>query len=113
MSQLLLKENTDPMENLKGIIAELIKEYVRARTEGLITKATDRLSSFISRIIAAIVLFACMACTVFFGSFTVAFYLSELLGRPYLGFLTICGLYFLFGLLIWWQKEKMIKKTFK
>jgi hypothetical protein len=98
------------MENLKGIIAGLIKEYVKAHTEGLITKATDRLSSFISRIIAAIVLFTCMACTVFFGSFTAAFYLSEFLGKPYLGFLAICGLYFLSGLLIWWQRERMIKK---
>jgi hypothetical protein len=110
MSELLLNENAEPMENAKGVITELIKGYVKAHTEGLITKAADKLSSFMARIIAAVVLFVCMACTVFFGSFTAAFYLSELLGKPYLGFLAICGIYFLFGLLIWWQKEKMIKK---
>ena len=105
-------EKTKCMENvnLKDLTIGLIKEYIKARTEGVLTKAADRLSSFISKVAAGIFLFTCIFCTVFFGSFTAAFSLSDYFGKPYLGFLVICGFYFLLGLIIWWQRERLIKR---
>jgi hypothetical protein len=98
--------------NFKDFTTELIKEYIKARTEGMLTRAADRLSSFISRVIAAIILFICMCCTIFFASFTAAFSVSDYLGKPYMGFLAVCGFYLSLGLLIWWQRDRFIKRPF-
>jgi hypothetical protein len=96
--------------NLKDLTLGLIKGYIKARTEGVLTKASDRLSSFISKVIAGIFLFICISCTIFFASFTAAFSLSDYLGKPYMGFLAICGFYLFLGLIIWWQRERLIKR---
>ncbi|MFL5731402.1 MAG: hypothetical protein ACJ75J_18075, partial [Cytophagaceae bacterium] len=83
--------------NLKEMTMGLIKDYIKARTEGIITKASDKASTIISTMMAGLLLFLCICCAVFFASFTAAFSLSDYLGKPYLGFLAVCGFYLLVG----------------
>lgn len=96
--------------NLKDLTIGLIKGYMKSRAENILTHAADRFSSFASRLIAGFFLFACICCTVFFASFTAAFSLSDYFGKPYIGFLAVCGFYLLLGLIIWWQRERLIKR---
>ena len=96
--------------NLKEMTIGLIKDYIKAHTEGILTKASEKASSFISKMLAGLLLFLCICCTVFFASFTLAFSISNHFEKPYLGFLVVCGLYLLLGLLVWWQRDRLIKR---
>src|SRR4051812_8492342 len=77
--------------NLKNFTTDLIKEYIKARTEGILSKAADKISSAIAMLLAGMLLFTCTCCTIFFASFTAAFSLSNYIGKPYIGFLAVCG----------------------
>jgi hypothetical protein len=96
--------------NLKNMITGLIKDYIKVRAEGILTKAADKISSAVSMLFAGIILFTCIGCTIFFASFTAAFSLSNYFGKPYMGFLVVCGFYLMLGLIIWWQRERFIKR---
>jgi hypothetical protein len=96
--------------NLKEMTGKLIKDYIKARTEGIITRVSDKASSVVSAMLAGLLLFLCLCCTVFFASFTAAFSFSNYLGKPYVGFLVVCGFYLLLGIIVWWQKDRLIKR---
>lgn len=100
-------ENTNIKTEVVALIAEL-KEYASLRSTllGLQIKgmAADLIAGIGSNLV--LVIFSCMG--FFFGSFALAFYLSEKYNSNSTGFLIVAGIYFVLFLI-----ALMLKNSFK
>lgn len=92
-------------------ITDRIKEYAQIRKELAILTAVDKGSRLFANLITdgLVVLFAVL--TFFFGSLALGFYLSEVLGNTYAGFLVITGFYLLVSLIVYFTKDKYMEKA--
>lgn len=92
-------------------ITDRIKEYAQIRKELAILTAVDKGSRLFANLITdgLVVLFAVL--TFSFGSLALGFYLSEVLGNTYAGFLIITGFYFLVALIVYFTKDKYMEKA--
>ena len=99
----------DPKEQDKGLISN-IKEYANLRKELAILTIAEKTSTAAGTAAAGGVMAILGIFVFFFGSLTLGFYLSEVIGNSYSGFLIITAFYFLVALIIYFTKEKMIKK---
>ncbi|MCX6181685.1 MAG: hypothetical protein NT150_07150 [Bacteroidetes bacterium] len=101
------------MENKIISIAPLLEraeDYGKTSLELMKLKAlnitSEAVSTFISRSIAALVLFV----SVMFSSIGAALWLGELLGRIYYGFFCVAGFYALTGGVLYFIMHKWMKK---
>jgi hypothetical protein len=100
------------MENQSGpveLLVEKVKDYAETRIDLLRLKAIDKSSSFLSLLIAMIVVIL-----VGFISFTIlsvglALLLGDLLGKAYYGFFIVAGIYLITGLVLYSTREKLLK----
>ena len=92
-------------------ITDRIKEYAQIRKELAILTAVDKGSRLFANLITdgLVVLFAVL--TFSFGSLALGFYLSEVLGNTYAGFLIITGFYLLVALIVYFTKDKYMEKA--
>ena len=95
--------------DVKEIISKL-KEYVEVRKELAILSAVEKGSQLFANLLTdgLVLLFGWL--TLLFGSFALGFYLSELLGNSYAGFLIITGFYFMLAIALYLVKDKFIEK---
>ena len=98
-------KEVDPQE-----IAGRIKEYLQVRKELAILTAVEKGSQLFANLLTdgLVLLFAVL--TFLFGSLALGFYLSEVLGNTYAGFLIITGFYFLAALVVYVIKDKYMEK---
>jgi hypothetical protein len=101
------------MEDQKLDAQEIIgkvKEYIEVRKELAILSAVEKGSQLFANLITdgLVVLFGVLA--ILFGSFALGFYLSELIGNSYAGFIIVTGFYFLLAITIYSVKDKFIEK---
>ncbi len=91
-------------------IAEKVKDYVEVRKELAILSAVEKGSRLFANLVtdSLVVLFAVFA--ILFGSLALGFYLSELIGNSYAGFLIVTGFYFLVAIIIYALKDNHIEK---
>lgn len=93
----------------REIIAK-VKEYVDVRKEIAILSAVDKGSQLFANLVTdgLVLLFGVLG--VLFGSLAAGFYLSEVLGNTYAGFLIVTGFYFLLAIAFYAVKDKYVEK---
>lgn len=89
--------------------ADHIKEYVNSRVAAVKLEAAERLSKILSDVIAIAVVAAIMLVFVIFLSMAAAYALSDWIGAAFSGFLIVGGTWFIVALIIWRNKEKMLR----
>ena len=101
------------MEEKTGSISawiERLEKYIRATFELYKLKAVDKLADIVSSLVARLVvaLFAVM----FFlmVNIAVSLWVGELLGKTYLGFFAVSGLYALLGIIFYVFRDRLIRK---
>lgn len=99
------------MEEFKkvGNLAEHVKEYVNTRISMVKLEIAEKVSKLGAWIIAALLVFFILLFFVVFVSLSAAHGIGDALGKPYLGFLIIGGVYLLLGLFVWWKKERLLR----
>lgn len=87
-----------------------VKDYVEVRKELAILSAVEKGSRLFANFLTdgLVLLFGVLA--ILFGSLALGFYLSELLGNSYSGFLIVTGFYFLVAIIIYAVKDKHMEK---
>ena len=110
----------EPKEKLPPIFDQL-KEYVETRIKLAKLEAIDKSSTIAASLVVDIIVAISFILTFLFLSFTLAFYLSHLLGAYWAGFGCTAILYLLIAICLILAKEKLqqplinlfIKKIFK
>jgi membrane-bound ClpP family serine protease len=88
-------------------------DYGRTTIEITKLKAVDKASDVISTNIPRLVLISLTAFALLFLNLGLAFWLSDILGRVYLGFMALGGFYLLLGLLLHLVFRKKIAKVIR
>lgn len=96
-------------EQDKGLITN-IKEYANIRKDLAMLTFAEKSSTAAAGIAAGGVMAILGLFVFFFGSLTLGFYLSEVMGNTYSGFLVVTGFYLIVTLIVYLTKENMIKK---
>lgn len=91
-------------------IIDKVKEYVKVRTELSVLNAVDKGSKLFAGMVTDGLVFLLCLLTILFGSLALGFYLSEVFGNTYAGFLIIAGFYLIAALILNSIKEKYIEK---
>ena len=110
----------DQKEKLPPIIDQL-KEYAETRIKQAKYEAIDRSSSIAASMVVDIIIAISLVLTFLFLSFTLAFYLSHVLGAYWAGFGCTAILYLIIAIILILAKDKLekplinlfIKKLFK
>lgn len=91
-------------------IVSKVKEYVEVRKELAILSAVEKGSQLFANLLTdgLVLLFGILA--ILFGSLALCFYLSEVIGNSYAGFLIVTGFYFLVAIIIYALKDKYLEK---
>lgn len=91
-------------------LLEKVKEYARVSKELAILNAVEKGSQLFANMLTdgLVLLFSVLA--VLFGSLALGFYLSELFGNSYAGFLIVAGIYLLSAIIINSIKDKYLEK---
>jgi hypothetical protein len=99
------------MEEVKKVehLAEHIKEYVNTRISLVKLEIAEKVSRLGAWIIGVVLLFFILLFFIVFLSLSAAHGIGDALGKPYLGFLIMGGIYLLLALFIWWRKEKLLR----
>jgi Putative Actinobacterial Holin-X, holin superfamily III len=86
-----------------------LKSYVNTKISqaklGAAEKASDLISVFVAKLLAALVLFF----FIFFISLAVASALGDYFEKPWLGYTMVAGFYLLAGFIIWFSREKLLR----
>lgn len=96
-------------EQDNGLISN-IKEYANIRKELAMLTIAEKTSTAAAGVAAGGLLAILGLFVFFFGSLTLGFYLSEVIGNTYSGFLIITALYLIVALVVYFTQEKLIKK---
>lgn len=100
------------MEKTFAKVEELVgnvKEYVNTRIESVKFNAAEKSSIVIANVVAGLVAAVVFIFFLGFASIALAFWLSNLIGSPWSGFLIVSGFYLLTGIIIWFGRGKFIR----
>lgn len=87
-----------------------VKEYVKVRSELSVLSAVDKGSQLFAGLLTDGLVLILSILAGFFASLALGFYLSEIIGNTYAGFLIVAGLYLLIALILNSIKEKYLEK---
>ena len=98
-------------QNLKdpGLI-DNVKEYFNIRKNLVFLTFAEKASGVAAGAAVGTILAFLGFFVLLFANLTLGFYLSEVIGNTYAGFLILTVFYLLFALIIFFSREKMIKK---
>jgi hypothetical protein len=85
------------------------KEYINVRLERIKLSTADKVSKIVANFVAAIFIMLAVSLFVIFLGISLGFYLGNVLGSNWLGFLIVAGIYFIKIFLILLLKEKLIR----
>jgi hypothetical protein len=99
-------------DNAKFIesLLERAAEYGKTSFELLKLKALDKTSDIVSSLIPHSVVLVMIAAFMLFLNLGLAFWLGEILGRTFFGFLVVAGFYGIAGIIIHFFMHKWLKK---
>jgi len=86
------------------------KAYIETKTELGKLQLVEKGSEISGSIVSGITFLLLASAVIGFLSIALAFYLSEVLGKTYYGFLAVGGLYALISLLAYAMKDRLIKR---
>lgn len=93
-------------------LIDKVAEYVNVRKELALLKTVDKGSQIFANIISGILVLLFAVLAFVFGSFALSFYLSEILGNSYIGFLIVAGFYLLIAIILYSIKDNYLEKKF-
>lgn len=93
-------------------LIDKITEYVNVRKDLVLLKSVDKGSQIFANLIGGVLIFLFAALAFVFGSFALSFYLSEILGNSYIGFLIVAGFYLLIAIILYSIKDNYLEKKF-
>ena len=96
-------------EKLFESLLERVTEYGNSSLELVKLKALDKTSDVVSSIIPHYVVFVLYASFMLFFSLGLAFWLNEILGKPFWGFFIVAAFYALIGVVIHLFMHKCLK----
>lgn len=85
-----------------------LKDYGEERMNLIMLNVQDKTSRAIAGTASVLLLIVLGIFALSFLSVAGAWFLGQLLGQVYLGFLIIAGFYFLVGIILWMNREKWI-----
>ena len=100
-----MEDNTKLLDSL----LERVTEYGKTSVELVKLRALDKTTDIVSSIIPHYIIIAFYACFVFFLSVGMAFWLSNILGKTYYGFIVVAAFYALIGIIIHLFMYKWLK----
>lgn len=92
-----------------GLITN-IKEYVNIRKDLAYLTIAEKASGAAAGIAVGSILGILGFFVILFANLALGFYLSEIIGNTYAGFLILTGLYLIISLIVFFTKDKLIKK---
>ncbi len=92
------------------LLYEKAKDYAEINLELIKLNTVDKTADVVSSLLARLVVVMIVAMFLFFLSITASLYLGEILGKLYLGFLVVSGVYLLAGLILHYNRDKFIKE---
>ena len=101
------------MEDKAKLLESLLSsatDYGKTTIELVKLKALDKTSDVVSSVVPTYVVLIILSTFMLFLNLGIAFWLGDLLGRLFYGFLIISGFYLLLGLLIYFLMYKWLKK---
>lgn len=98
-------KEVDPQE-----IAGKIKEYIRIRKDLAVLTSVEKGSQLFAGLFTDGLVLLLGLVAFLFGSLALGFYLSEILGDTYSGFLIVTGFYLLAALVLYLIKDKYLEK---
>lgn len=90
-------------------LGEDIKELVGVKLDKVKLSVAEKSSKFLSNLIAGIIVAVIVMLFLIFSSVALAYFLAQVLGSVWAGFLIVSGIYLLVALVILTLKEKMIR----
>ncbi|WP_395805676.1 phage holin family protein [Daejeonella sp.] len=91
-------------------LIEKVSDYVNVRKELTLLKTVDKGSQIFANFLSDILVLVFAILAFLFGSFALSFYLSEILGNSYSGFLIVAGFYLLVAIILNSIKDKYLEK---
>lgn len=97
----------------KGIedLFEDAKSYIDTRVEYTRLYLVEKISKIFADLVTNAVVIICFILAFLFGTFTLALFLSDVLGSYARGFGCVAGIYVLLALVVYYTKEKYIEKA--
>lgn len=102
-----MEENPNMIESL----FERAADYGKTSFELAKLKALDKITDFVSSLIPHSVVIVLISLFILFLSLGLAFWLGDILGKMYYGFLAVAGLYGFAGVIIHFFMHKWLKKV--
>lgn len=90
-------------------LLEQLKEYANTRVAQLKFSAAQKLSKTIADLVAALLAGLVFLAFLFFGSIAAAIAIGDWLGKLWLGFLLIAGVYGIAAIIIWRAKDRILQ----
>ena len=100
-----MKETFEKVEGLTGHV----KEYINTRVELTKLHLAEKSSLVVGNLIAFVIVGVIFLFVVVFGSIAGAWALSDMIGKPYAGFLIVAGFYLLLGIIVWLARGRLIR----
>lgn len=100
------------METLQSKISNLtghVEEYLETREELAKLVAAEKSSIIAGTLFSSFVLLLVFSFAFLFLSFSIAYLIGELLGKIYLGFISVTAFYLLTGILLFANREHWLK----
>jgi len=85
------------------------KDYVNTRVDYIRLSAVEKGSKIFADLITNAAVIICFILAFLFGTLTLAFFLSDVLGSHTRGFGAVAGIYLLFAILLYLIKDKFIE----
>lgn len=101
------------VENKEKDLEELLsdaKTYIDTRIEYAKLSAVEKVSKIFADLITNAAVISCFVLAFLFASFTLALYLSEVIGSYSAGFGAVAGIYLLLSIIVYLTKDKYIEK---
>lgn len=99
------EEEVDPQK-----LIHKLKEYIKVRSELSMLHAVDKGSQLFANFLTDGLVLILIVLAGLFSSLALGFYLSELIGNTYVGFLIVAGIYLLAALILNSIKDKYLEK---
>jgi hypothetical protein len=97
-------------EILKMIIGGTFKNYIGDKIESIIGNIADKISGVISAILGLLFFGIFFFLFFLFATISLAFFISEYLGKNYWGFIIMSGIYLFLGIIFWVFRNSFFKK---
>lgn len=103
-----MQENKE--KNIEDLIKDA-KDYIEIRTEYTRLYLVEKVSKIFADVVTNTLVIVCFVLAFLFGTFTLALFLSDVLGSFTRGFGCVALIYLVLAIVVYYTKEKYIEKA--